>query len=85
MEITWHPDALEDYNASNAKTKDRIIRLIEEIIEMGPLTGAGKPEALKWELEGSYSRRINKKDRLLYRIQNDNLYILACRHHYYDR
>lgn len=84
MEITWHPKALEDYKSFNAKTRNRISRMIKEIIEMGPLTGTGKPEALKWELEGLYSRRITKKDRLLYRILNDELQIVACRNHYDD-
>ena len=63
---------------------EKVAIKLKEIIEMGPLTGTGKPEALKWELEGLYSRRITKKDRLLYRILNDELQIVACRNHYDD-
>lgn len=88
MEILWSPEALEDYNAwraSDTKTCIRINRLLQEIIELGPLTGTGHPERLKWELTGIYSRRINKKDRLLYRLQNGKLEIISCRTHYDDK
>ena len=85
MEISWYPDALEDFMKSNAKIKQRISRLIEEIIVMGPLSGTGKPEILKWETEGMYSRRVTGKDRLVYCIRKDELIIVACRNHYDDR
>ena len=47
-------------------------------------TGIGKPEGLKGNLSGFWSRRINDADRLVYKIDVDNVYILACRYHYGD-
>ena len=87
MHIFWYPEAYEDYIAwcaSDEKTCNRIKRFIEEITVFGPLTGTGKPERLRGDLSGVYSRRINRKDRLLYRIVNDRLEIIACRSHYND-
>jgi len=47
-----------------------------------PLTGLGKPEPLKHELSGCWSRRINQEHRLVYQVQKDKIRILACRYHY---
>lgn len=47
--------------------------------------GIGKPEALTGNLAGFWSRRINDKDRLIYKIDQNNIYVLACRYHYGDR
>lgn len=44
----------------------------------------GKPEPLTGNLSGYWSRRINDKDRLIYRIDEENIYILSCRYHYGD-
>ena len=52
---------------------------------MGPLDGIGEPEALKGSLQGEFSRRINEKDRLVYHIEGDRIYIAACRGHYDDK
>ena len=46
--------------------------------------GIGKPEPLTGDLAGFWSRRINEKDRLVYRIAGDEIQILACRYHYHD-
>jgi len=47
-----------------------------------PFTGTGKPEALKGNLRGHWSRRINQEHRLVYRIEADMLIIVQCRYHY---
>ena len=47
--------------------------------------GMGKPEPLTGNLSGFWSRRINDKDRLIYKIDENNVYILACRYHYGDK
>ena len=47
-----------------------------------PFTGAGKPEPLKHELKGCWSRRIDREHRLVYQVQQDKIRILACRYHY---
>ena len=46
------------------------------------MTGIGEPEALKGNLHGEYSRRINEKDRLVYHIEDKRLYIVSCKGHY---
>ena len=48
-------------------------------------TGIGKPEPLTGNLAGFWSRRINDKDRLIYKFDQDNIYVLACRYHYSDK
>ena len=58
-----------------------IIKLIKEI-QKNPFEGTGKPEPLKHDLSGCWSRRIDKKHRLVYQVLDDKIRILACRHHY---
>jgi toxin YoeB len=59
----------------------RIIRLIREI-QKEPFAGVGKPEPLKHDLKGCWSRRIDLEHRLVYQIRDDKIRILACRYHY---
>jgi toxin YoeB len=59
----------------------RIIRLIREI-QREPFSGIGKPEPLRHELKGCWSRRIDLTHRLVYQIQDDKIRILARRYHY---
>jgi toxin YoeB len=59
----------------------RIIRLIRDV-QREPFRGAGKPEPLKHELKGCWSRRIDQEHRLVYEVQRDKIRILACRYHY---
>ena len=66
------------------KTLRKINQLIEDIVRNGN-EGVGKPEALSGNLVGFWSRRINDKDRLIYKIDKENIYVLACRYHYGDK
>jgi toxin YoeB len=59
----------------------RIIRLIRET-QREPFAGLGKPEPLRHELSGCWSRRISQEHRLVYQVQKDKIRILACRYHY---
>lgn len=59
----------------------RIVKLIKEI-QRDPFNGTGKPEMLKHELSGCWSRRIDQEHRLVYQVLNDKIRILACRFHY---
>jgi toxin YoeB len=59
----------------------RVLRLIDESLRT-PFTGSGKPEPLKHSLAGSWSRRIDREHRLVYRVEGDRLIVLACRFHY---
>jgi toxin YoeB len=62
----------------------RINLLVKDIERNGCLQGIGFPEALRGELQGEYSRRINEKDRLVYHMENERIYIAHCRGHYDD-
>ncbi|WP_428340949.1 Txe/YoeB family addiction module toxin [Mycobacterium sp.] len=82
--INFDPDAWEDFLfrlSSDRKMARRITRLIGEI-QREPFTGIGKPEPLKGELSGYWSRRIDDEHRLVYRADDDELKILKARYHY---
>ena len=72
------------WEKEDKKTLKRINQLLEDIGRNGNI-GIGKPEPLSGDLAGFWSRRINDRDRLIYRIQGDDIDILACRYHYGDR
>ena len=59
----------------------RIIKLIREV-QRSPFEGTGKPEALKHDLKGCWSRRIDKEHRLVYQVTDEKIRVLACRYHY---
>ncbi len=59
----------------------RLIRMIRET-HRDPFTGIGKPEPLKHELRGCWSRRIDREHRPVYEVQPEKIRILACRYHY---
>ncbi|HZH32677.1 MAG TPA: Txe/YoeB family addiction module toxin [Pyrinomonadaceae bacterium] len=59
----------------------RIISLIKDV-QRDPFTGIGKPEPLRHQLKGSWSRRIDQEHRLIYQVTEEKIRILACRYHY---
>ena len=59
----------------------RIVKLIKEV-QRDPFRGMGKPEPLKHELAGCWSRRIDQENRLVYQITENKIRVLACRFHY---
>ena len=59
----------------------RVLELVQEV-QRDPFRGTGKPEPLKHELAGCWSRRIDQEHRLVYQVQADKIRILACRYHY---
>ena len=63
------------------KTALRIVKLIQAV-QHDPFAGIGKPEQLKHELAGCWSRRIDDEHRLVYQVLADKIRILACRYHY---
>lgn len=86
MKIIWFDEAWEDYlywQKQDKKTLSRINLLIK-YISRDYFGGPGKPEPLKGEFSGFWSRRIDDKNRLIYRIKNSTLEILSCRGHYDD-
>ena len=83
-DIQWDGDAWEDYTEWQRVDKTiagRINELIKDA-RRNPFSGKGKPEPLKHDLSGLWSRRINDTDRLVYSIRNDKLVILCCKGHY---
>ncbi len=84
MRLIFHPHAWEDYLSwmeGDRKSLRKINDLIRDI-QRSPFEGLGKPEALRFELSGSWLRRIDQEHRLVYRVEGDDLHILACRYHY---
>ena len=84
--LQWDYDAWEDYiywQSQDKKTLKRINSLLRDI-ERDNFDGIGKPEPLKGELSGFWSRRIDDSNRFVYRIKNGILEILSCRGHYDD-
>lgn len=84
MHKIWFDEAWDDYiywQAQDKKTLKRINSLIRDT-ERSPFAGIGKPEPLKGELSGFWSRRIDDVNRLVYRVQQERLEILSCRGHY---
>jgi len=66
---------------NDRKKAMRLIRLIQET-QSDPFGGIGKPEPLKHELAGCWSKRIDEEHRLVYQVKEDKIRILACRYHY---
>ena len=84
MRIVFADKGWEDFTywvQHDRKVAKRIIRLINEI-ERDPFTGLGKPEPLKHDLTGFWSRRITDEHRLVYAIETDQLLIAQARYHY---
>jgi toxin YoeB len=84
MTLTWDSNAWEDYLYWQT-TDRRILKKINELIKnvmRQPFEGLGKPEPLKENLAGCWSRRIDLEHRLVYKVTEDTIYILQCRYHY---
>ena len=84
MRIVWGSEAWNDYvwwQSEDKKTVKRINKLIKDI-ERNGYTGIGKPEAMKYEFSGWWSRRIDETNRLVYRIVSDSIEVMQCRYHY---
>ena len=86
MNKVFTSNGWEDYiywQTEDKKTLQNINTLLKDIDRNGN-EGIGKPEPLIGNLSGFWSRRINEKDKLIYKIDEYNIYILSCRYHYSD-
>jgi toxin YoeB len=84
MRITFSKNAWEDYvywQTEDKKVLRKINTLIRDI-QRTPYEGIGKPEPLKFDLAGFWSRRIDLEHRLVYRVEDSDILIYACRFHY---
>jgi toxin YoeB len=84
MTITFSKIAWEDYVSWQSEDKKMLKKINELIkdIQRNPFIGIGKPEPLKFDLSGYWSRRIDREHRLVYQVINNDLLIYSCRFHY---
>ncbi|WP_320992231.1 Txe/YoeB family addiction module toxin [Hungatella sp.] len=84
--IQWDFDAWEDYlywQGQDKKTLKRINQLVKDICR-NPFEGIGKPEPLKGNLTGFWSRRVDEEHRLVYAVEDRAVVVISCRGHYDD-
>jgi toxin YoeB len=84
MNIKFTSHAWQDYiywQKSDRAMIKKINDLIKDVCR-NPFEGKGKPEPLKYDLAGCWSRRINGEHRLIYQVENDEVIIIGCRYHY---
>ncbi|EHH1078731.1 Txe/YoeB family addiction module toxin [Vibrio parahaemolyticus] len=82
--LAWSDNAWDDYlhwQKQDKKTLKRINKLIDEC-KRHPFEGIGKPEPLKGNLSGFWSRRIDDANRLVYSVSDDYITVAQCRYHY---
>jgi toxin YoeB len=82
--LEFDPAGFEDlawWIEKDRKMALRIVRLLREV-QRDPFRGTGKPEPLKHELAGCWSRRIDQEHRLVYEVHEEKIRVLACRFHY---
>lgn len=84
MEIVWQTNAWEDYLYWQKNDKQKLKRINELIkdCQRNKFEGIGKPEPLKENLAGLWSRRIDSEHRFVYKIEDNRLNIIQCRYHY---
>ena len=84
MKIQFTQEAWRDFewHLDNDKQIVKRIRELLKHILRHPQEGIGKPERLKFQLAGCWSRRINKEHRLVYRIEKEGIIVISCRYHY---
>lgn len=84
MKITFSKNAWEDYSSWQSEDR-RMIKKINDLIkdiQRTPYEGMGKPEPLKYDLSGLWSRRIDREHRLVYQVNENEILIYSCRYHY---
>ncbi len=84
MNIRFTQAAWQDFEwflDNDKRIAQRIRKLLQEIIR-NPEEGVGKPEKLRFQLAGCWSRRITQEHRLVYKVKGDDIIVLSCRYHY---
>lgn len=84
MRLVFDPQALEDLQYWTRIDKRKAIKILDllDSILRDPFSGIGKPEPLKHDYAGSWSRRIDQEHRVVYKVANDELIVQSCRFHY---
>jgi toxin YoeB len=86
MQKVWTDEAWEEYlywQGQDKKTLKRINSILKDI-NRSPFSGIGKPEPLKHEQQGYWSRRIDEANRIVYKMENEQIVIVQCGAHYGD-
>ncbi len=84
MNVTFTPTALDDLRywiKTDKRQAERILALLEEV-RRTPFEGTGKPEPLRFQLAGCWSRRIDREHRLVYQVEEKEIVVIVCRYHY---
>ncbi|MCP5453689.1 MAG: Txe/YoeB family addiction module toxin [Spirochaetaceae bacterium] len=84
MIVAFSEDAFRDFEewaSADKKLFAKITGLIRDVARE-PFQGLGKPEPLRHELSGYWSRRINDEHRLVYKVESDTIFIVSCKYHY---
>jgi toxin YoeB len=84
VRLIWSEKSWEEYirwQSTDKKTLKKINSLIKDI-KRDPFMGIGKPEPLKYELAGCWSRRITDEHRLVYMVEEESVSVVSCRYHY---
>ena len=84
MKVIWSQKSWNDYQFFKNKKPDiyNKINILLKDITINNFVGLGKPEPLKHNLNGYWSRRINQEHRLVYYIKNNSIYVIQCKFHY---
>ena len=84
MKVRFTESAARDFEYWKQTSPSMVerIRALLESIQLSPFSGIGKPEPLKHDLSGCWSRRINREHRLVYRITEGQVLVIQCRFHY---
>lgn len=84
MRLEFDPNAWEDILFWKKADKHKLAKIFKLFIaiESDPFSGIGRPEQLKHELSGCWSRRVDKTNRIVYKVKDDAIIILSCRYHY---
>ncbi len=77
---TWK--AYEKLRQNDKKLHENLCKILKEMLRDDPKTGLGKPEPLKHNLSGLWSRRLSQRDRIIYKFDSDYIYIFAIGGHY---
>ncbi|CDH44855.1 Txe/YoeB family addiction module toxin [Candidatus Contendibacter odensensis] len=82
--LEFDASALEDLAWWIEQDRDKALKILKLIkdVQRDPFRGIGKPEPLRHELAGCWSRRIDQEHRLIYQVTSEKIRILACRYHY---
>ncbi|WP_136514047.1 Txe/YoeB family addiction module toxin [Geomonas edaphica] len=84
MNVSFTPTALDDLRywlKTDKRQAERVLALLEEV-RRTPFQGAGKPQPLRFQLAGCWSRRIDREHRLVYLVEEKEIVVIACRYHY---